>query len=205
MEYTLPPMYCPNCGSQLESGSRFCRTCGAQNLITLADLTAASVPASANITDQSTTLGMNEEKEVFRTVPAFYSLGFSYALALLLTLLTTILVAYFQGPLKLVLVLALFYFFFPLRRHLARNSTSYTLTTSKIEIEYGLFGKTQRNIPIHNIQDVTVQASLGQRLLGVGNVIIDSASAAGKIQMENVHQPRQHADMILAQLPRRQS
>ena len=45
----------------------------------------------------------------------------------------------------------------------------YTLTDSKIEIDYGLIARTTRNIPLAKIQDVTVSASILQRILGFGD------------------------------------
>ena len=41
----------------------------------------------------------------------------------------------------------------------------YTLTDSKIEIDYGLIARTTRNILLPKIQDVTVSASIPQRIL----------------------------------------
>lgn len=201
MDYSLPTMYCPNCGQPLEAGSRYCRKCGAQNLTTIADLVAQTpavqAPAAPLAPDA------HHEEEIFWTRPAFYGVAVNYAIGALLSLGATVLVGYFGGSLGLVFVLTALFFALPVWRHLRRNATRYRLTNHKIEIEYGLFAKTQRHIPIQNIQDVTVRAGLLQRMLSLGDVIIDSASVAGKIQMTNVRQPRQHADMILAQLPRR--
>ena len=199
MDYSLPTMYCPNCGQPLEAGSRYCRKCGAQNLTTIADLVAQTSAAPAMPSPAS----LKPEEEIFWTRPAFYGVTFNYAVAALLSLGVTVLVAFFNGPLGLVFALTALFFIVPVWRHLKRNATRFRLTSHKIEIEYGLFAKTQRHIPIQNIQDVTVRAGLVQRMLSLGDVIIDSASVAGKIQMTNVRQPRQHADMILAQLPRR--
>jgi uncharacterized membrane protein YdbT with pleckstrin-like domain len=188
-------MFCQNCGTRLEAGSRFCRHCGAQNLLTIADIVAqAPAPTAA--------APLTPEHEVFRAQPAFYAVGLSYALAALLSLGATILFGYFGGGLKWVFLFTAFFFFWPVWRHLRRATTNYLLTNHKMEIESGLFAKTQRHIPVQNIQDVTVRASFAQRLLSVGDVIIDSASVAGKIQMTNVRHPRRYADMILAQLPR---
>ncbi len=199
MDYSLPTMYCPNCGQPLEAGSRYCRKCGAQNLTTIADLVAQTPAAPAMQAPAS----LKPEEEIFWTRPAFYSVGVSYAVAALLSLGATVLVGYFGGSLAVVFGLTALFFAWPVWRHLKRNATRYRLTNHKIEIEYGLFSKTLRHIPVQSVQDVTVRASLGKRMLSVGDVIIDSASVAGKIQMTNVRQPRQHADMILAQLPRR--
>ena len=52
----------------------------------------------------------------------------------------------------------------------------YTLTDSKVEIDTGLIARTTRNIPLTKIQDVTVSASIPQRLLGFGDLLIDNAS-----------------------------
>ena len=203
MDDTLPQgfkLYCPNCGQPLEAGSRYCRKCGAQNLTTIADLVAQS-PAAPAMPPPAASL--KPEEEIFWTRPAFYSVGVSYAVAALSSLGATVLVGYFGGSLAVVFGLTALFFIVPIWRHLKRNATRYRLTNHRIEIEYGLFSKTLRHIPVQSVQDVIVRASLGKRMLSVGDVIIDSASVAGKIQMTNVRQPRQHADMILAQLPRR--
>jgi len=55
----------------------------------------------------------------------------------------------------------------------------YTLTDSKIEIDYGLIARTTRNIPLAKIQDVTVSASIPQRILRLGDLVVDNASEVG--------------------------
>jgi hypothetical protein len=56
---------------------------------------------------------------------------------------------------------------------------------------------------LRNIQDVTVAASLTQRLLGFGNLLIDNASELGGMTiMHNIPKPRRHADLILRELRR---
>lgn len=198
MDYSVPTMFCQNCGTQLEAGSRFCRHCGAQNLLTIADIVAQTpAPPTAPPVPAAT-----PEREIFRVQPVFFGVTLSYVLAALLSLGAAVLFGYFGGGLKWVFLFTTFFFFGPIWRHLRWATTKFTLTNQKMELESGLFAKTQRRIPVQNIQDVTVQASIIQRLLSLGDVIIDSASVAGKIQMTNVRHPRRYADMILAQLPR---
>ena len=48
-------------------------------------------------------------------------------------------------------------------------------------MRYGIIAKITRNIPLRNIQDVTVTASVWQRLLNLGDIEIESASEAGKL------------------------
>lgn len=97
-------------------------------------------------------------------------------------------------------MLSLVSFIFPLTRHIQRNRVVYTLTPSKIEIDFGIFSKTVRNIPLRSAQDVTVSAALLERMIGIGDVIIDSAAEAGKIQMRQIPDPRKHATLILQQV-----
>ena len=79
----------------------------------------------------------------------------------------------------------------------------YTLTDSKIEIDTGLVARTTRNIPLSKIQDVTVSASIPQRLLGFGDLIVDNASElGGTTVLHNISKPRHYADLLLRELRR---
>jgi uncharacterized membrane protein YdbT with pleckstrin-like domain len=81
----------------------------------------------------------------------------------------------------------------------------YTLTDSKIEIDTGLIARTTRNIPLTKIQDVTVSATIPQRVLGFGDVIVDNASdMGGTTVLNNISNPRHYADLLLRELRRRQ-
>jgi uncharacterized membrane protein YdbT with pleckstrin-like domain len=106
-------------------------------------------------------------------------------------------------PLYVSLPLALALLLIPAYYHLKRNMLRYTLTDSKIEIDYGLIARTTRNIPLAKIQDVTVSASILQRLLGFGDVVVDNASELGGTTiLHNINNPRQYADLILRALRR---
>jgi uncharacterized membrane protein YdbT with pleckstrin-like domain len=79
----------------------------------------------------------------------------------------------------------------------------YTLTDSKIEIDQGFISRTTRNIPLRNIQDVSVTTTIPQRLLRFGNVVVDNASETGGTTiLKNIPDPRRHADQILRELRR---
>ena len=106
-------------------------------------------------------------------------------------------------PLYVSLPVALALLLIPAYYHLKRNMVRYTLTDSKIEIDYGLIARTTRNIPLAKIQDVTVSASILQRLLGFGDVVVDNASEVGGTTiLHNINNPRQYADLILRALRR---
>jgi uncharacterized membrane protein YdbT with pleckstrin-like domain len=87
--------------------------------------------------------------------------------------------------------------------HLKQKTVRYTLTDAKIEIDEGLISKTTRNVPLRSIQDVTVEATVPQRMLGFGNLIVDNASEnGGKIVLKNIDAPKKHADILLKQMRR---
>ncbi|MCA1558613.1 MAG: PH domain-containing protein, partial [Acidobacteria bacterium] len=100
-------------------------------------------------------------------------------------------------PLALALLLV------PAFYHVKRNTVLYTLTDSKIEIDQGFIARTTRNIPLRNIQDVTVSASIPQRILGFGDIIIDNASEdSSTTVLRNINDPRRYADLLLRELRR---
>jgi len=99
--------------------------------------------------------------------------------------------------------LALALLLIPAYFHIRRNMIRYTLTDSKMEIDTGLIARTTRNIPLSKIQDVTVSASIPQRILGFGDLIVDNASElGGTTVLHNINKPRQHADLLLRELRR---
>src|SRR6202043_822603 len=102
---------------------------------------------------------------------------------------------YISVPLAMSLLLIPAYY------HLRRNTVRYTVTDSKLEIDTGLIARTTRNIPLSKIQDVTVSASIPQRILGFGDVVIDNASeVGGTTVLHNINNPRHCADQLLREL-----
>ena len=145
------------------------------------------------------------ENVIFTVRPTFLFIGLGYALAAAGAILITVLLALFvrQLPAYYALPVALLLLLIPAFKHLKRNALKYTLTDSKIEIDEGLFSRRTRNVPLRNIQDVTVSSSLTQRMLGFGDLVIDNASElGGTTTMRNIPKPRRHAELILRELRR---
>lgn len=187
-------MHCYRCGKLLTAASRFCNHCGAD----LSVMQAGKVPPMR----ESATPISQDGEIIFRVRPSLFSVSGSYLLAAFFSLVTAAAVGYFGGPLSFALVVVGCLFLLPVYRHLQRNLTAYTLTTSEFEINAGLFSRTAHHIPLRSIQNVFISATLAERLVGIGNVVIDSASEAGKIRMRRIRNPRKHADLILQQLHR---
>lgn len=54
------------------------------------------------------------------------------------------------------------------------SSVRYKITTERLVIERGLFGKRMDQIDVYRINDYAVEIPFGQRVLGTGNLVITS-------------------------------
>jgi len=192
-------MQCSSCGAQLNPTSRFCDQCGASRDAEETRIARpnASVPAAYDHDD-------DVEHVIFTVRPTLLFIKLGYAAAVLGAVLLTVLLAmisfvnipwYFSLPIALGLLLIPAYY------HLKRNMVRYTLTDSKVEIDYGLIARTTRNIPLAKIQDVTVSASIPQRILRLGDLVVDNASeVGGTTVIHNINDPRHYADLLLREL-----
>jgi uncharacterized membrane protein YdbT with pleckstrin-like domain len=196
-------MLCANCGSTLNPNSRFCDQCG--TAAHDAEETRIARPKSATPVwhDGSDDI----EAVIFQVRPTMLFIKIGYAAAIVGAILLTILLAmvsFVEIPWYYSLPVALGLLLIPAYYHLKRNMIRYTLTDSKIEIDYGLIARTTRNMPLAKIQDVTVSASILQRLLGFGDVVVDNASElGGTTVLHNINNPRHHADLLLREMARR--
>ena len=86
----------------------------------------------------------------------------------------------------------------PIRMHVRRRLMSMRLHDNHLTIESGFFSRMRRTVDMAKIQDVTVRQSFGQRLLGVGDLTLESAGESSGMGMRNVDSPRRVADEIIA-------
>lgn len=140
------------------------------------------------------------EEIIFRINPAFYPVAASYFVSIIGALLVAGAVAYLRGSFWIVLIFSVVFITPAIVRHIIFVQTIYTLTTVKIEVRTGLFSKNSRNIPLRHIQDVYVSETFKERMLGIGDVVIDTAATESKMSLDNINEPRKYADMILDQL-----
>ena len=143
------------------------------------------------------------ERVVFSVRPTMIFIKLGYLLAVLGGIALVFLLAMFSVPAYISIPIALALLLIPAYYHIRRNMIRYTVTDAKLEIDAGLIGRTTRNIPLSKIQDVTVSASIPQRILGFGDVIIDNASdVGGTVTLHNISNPRHYADLLLRELRR---
>ncbi|HEX8150191.1 MAG TPA: PH domain-containing protein [Pyrinomonadaceae bacterium] len=223
---------CHVCGTRLTDGARFCASCGAsagsEETRYAPDfageetrVAAPTRPRPAQPPPQPMQVrplptsparfdagppDAGEERTIFTVGPTLLFVKIGYVLAALGAVLLVVLLAWqpwVSVPVFVSIPLALALLLIPAYKHLMRNTVRYTLTDSKIEIDQGFISRTTRNIPLRNIQDVSVTTTIPQRLLRFGNVVVDNASeTGGTTVLRNIPDPRRHADLILRELRR---
>jgi membrane protein YdbS with pleckstrin-like domain len=190
-------MTCSGCGAYVTPSVRFCSNCGAP--VDPDQTRIARLQSRALETGGDTDL----EHTVFTVRPTMIFIKAGYALAVLGGIALVFLLASLSVPASISIPLALALLLIPGYYHLRRNMVRYTVTDAKLQIDTGLVARTTRNIPLSKVQDVTVSASIPQRILGFGDIIVDNASEiGGSIVMHNISSPRHYADLLLRELRR---
>ncbi|MFN6964544.1 MAG: PH domain-containing protein [Pyrinomonadaceae bacterium] len=199
-------MTCSNCGRQNDADALYCQKCGRLLEAEVETRVAArTAPPAADPPRFSPVAGqIGDEREIFAVSPTLKFVKAGYAAAVLTAFLLVVLLSLWPAvPVWAAVIVGLLLLLVPGFYHLRRSLVRYRLTDCRIEIGSGLIAQTSRSVPLGRIQDVTVARSIPQRLLGMGDIIIDNASEeGGKVVLKDIDSPRDHADQILAQMRR---
>ena len=69
--------------------------------------------------------------------------------------------------------------------------TMFVLTTDRLITRRGIIAKHSKEIPLENINDVAFSQSVLERMVGAGDLLIESAGERGQELIENVRKPEQ--------------
>jgi uncharacterized membrane protein YdbT with pleckstrin-like domain len=127
--------------------------------------------------------------------PSFKFIQAGYIVIALLSIALGVLV-YMQTD-QLYGFFALLLLVWPVAKHVGRLATKLTIQGDKLRYDVGLLSKTTRTIQLSKVQDVTVRQSLGQRMVGVGDVSIETAGETSRLTIDNIDDPQQVADKIM--------
>jgi uncharacterized membrane protein YdbT with pleckstrin-like domain len=92
-------------------------------------------------------------------------------------------------PLVLVLFVAV--------RHIQRRATKITVLTDRLRYESGFFSKTTRTVELSKVQDVSVNQTLAQRMVNIGDISLETAGGSSRVVMSAIDRPQEAADHIL--------
>jgi len=82
-------------------------------------------------------------------------------------------------------------------KHLIRLGTKLIITEDRVRYETGILSKSTRVMELSKVQDVRMDQRIGQRMIGVGNVSLETAGETSRIEMANIDRPQKVADHIL--------
>lgn len=85
------------------------------------------------------------------------------------------------------------------KRHLRMplSFTRYSLSEDRLFVETGFFNLKEEEILLYRIRDITLTRSFGQRLLGVGTVVISSSdTTTPQVKLVNILQPREVKELL---------
>lgn len=194
-------MFCKKCGAQNGDEAIFCQKCGTR-LEDEEETRVAKRPRKFSAENDE-----DDEREIFSIRPTLMFVKVGYGLAILGAFLLVFLFAAFSSLLTtpvsaiIVILLSLSLLLIPAYFHLKQKMVRYTLTDSKMEIDTGFISHHTRNVPLRIIQDVSVSATVPQRMLGFGNLIIENANENdGEIVLKNINHPKKYADILLKQM-----
>jgi uncharacterized membrane protein YdbT with pleckstrin-like domain len=71
------------------------------------------------------------------------------------------------------------------------QTTSYELTTRRLRLREGILSRSGRDFPLIRISDVSFSHGLIDRLLGCGNLIVESAGEHGQLILNQIPQVEQ--------------
>ena len=70
-------------------------------------------------------------------------------------------------------------------------TTHFVLTTDRLITRFGIVAKHSREIPLERINDVTFNQTVLERLVGAGDLLIESAGERGQNRITNVRRPEE--------------
>ena len=85
----------------------------------------------------------------------------------------------------------------PLKRHIQTRFTRLILSGDKLCYEIGVLSRSKRLIQITKVQDVRMDQTLTQRMIGIGNLSLETAGETSRLVVRNVDSPDHAAETIL--------
>lgn len=85
----------------------------------------------------------------------------------------------------------------PIRMHLRQLAVKLVVDAEHLVYEVGILSKQTRTLNILKVQDVTVVQSIPQRMLGLGDLRVETAGQGSAIVAENFDDPKGIAALIL--------
>jgi uncharacterized membrane protein YdbT with pleckstrin-like domain len=170
-------MRCPQCGAEIVSGAAFCSRCG----------TRIGQPKPAAV----------REYALSRILPSWWHFARHIVVAILFAAGGVYFLVAPKGDDRIGLGLIAIGVLVFGTAALARNYTSWSLTSDRLIERRGLLASRRREMELADVRSIEVDRSLTQRMLGLGDVkIASAASAEFLIRLSNIPDPDGVAEML---------
>ena len=84
-------------------------------------------------------------------------------------------------------------------RYVKWTTTHFVVTTSRIIFKHGIFAKSGIDIPLERVMNVNFHQSFWERIVGAGDLVIESAGKDGQSRFTDIRKPQMVQNMIHAQ------
>ena len=170
-------MRCPQCGTEAAQGAAFCSRCGTRLY--------APRPAA------------QREFALLRVWPSWWRFARQIIFALALILAGIVLLFSRRQEWQVVPVLWVLGCLVLIFTSISRRRISWSLTSERLIERSGLLASRERHMELADIRSVEIDRSAGQKLVGLGDVIVASAASAEySIRMTSVSGPQVIAERI---------
>ncbi len=82
-------------------------------------------------------------------------------------------------------------------RHVERRRVKLEILDDRLRYEAGFASKATRTVELVKVQDVRVDQTLGQRMVGLGDLSLETAGQGSRIVIQSIDSPQAAADHIL--------
>jgi uncharacterized membrane protein YdbT with pleckstrin-like domain len=85
-------------------------------------------------------------------------------------------------------------------RFLRWTTTNFVVTTDRLIFRSGVLSKHGREIPLERVNDITFNATLFERMIGAGDLVIESAGERGQQMFTDIPRPMQVQNEVYRQI-----
>jgi uncharacterized membrane protein YdbT with pleckstrin-like domain len=124
--------------------------------------------------------------------PALWTVGLLAALLLGYRAIDAIVDGEATGPKSIfAVIITALWVFFAVVRFLKWRFTLFVLTTDRLITRSGVIAKHSKEIPLERINDVTFTQSVLERIIGAGDLLLDSSGDLGPARITAVRKPEE--------------
>jgi membrane protein YdbS with pleckstrin-like domain len=85
-------------------------------------------------------------------------------------------------------------------RYLRWGTTSFVITSDRVIFRHGLIAKSGINIPLESVNSVHFHQGIFERMIGAGDLLIESAAEGGQQRFTDVKHPDRVQNLIYSQM-----